>query len=76
MRNLKYFLEDVYNHKSGVHQLDFIGAFLKANVKHRVFVKLDGRYGEYSSEYCNYFGRSLILKKSMCGMNKFGKNMC
>ena len=47
MRTLNYFLADASKHKSRVHQLDFIGAFLKANVKHRVFVKLDSRYGEY-----------------------------
>ena len=35
MRNLKYFLADSYKHKGRVHQLDFIGAFLQDNVKHR-----------------------------------------
>ena len=34
-------------HKSRVHQLDSIGAFLKAKVKNRVFVKLDIRYTDY-----------------------------
>ena len=41
MRTLKYFSADEYKHKAIVHQLDFIGAFLQANVKHKVFVKLD-----------------------------------
>ena len=36
MRNPKYFLEDYSKHKARVHQLDFIGAFIKANVKHRL----------------------------------------
>ena len=40
-RTLKYFLPDVEKHKARVHQLDFIGAFLQAKVKNRVFVKLD-----------------------------------
>ena len=35
---------DAAKHKAIVHQLDFIGAFLQANVKDRVFVKLDKRY--------------------------------
>ena len=35
MRTLKYSLEDSSKHKEIVHQLDFIGAFLQANVKHR-----------------------------------------
>ena len=47
MRTLKYFLADAEKHKARVHQLDFIGAFLQANVKNRVFVKLDMRYADY-----------------------------
>ena len=44
MRTLKYFLADATKHKARVRQLDFIGAFLKAKVKNRIFVKLDIRY--------------------------------
>ena len=36
-------------------------------------MKLDRIYGEYLPEYCNYFGRPLILKNSMYGMNNSGK---
>ena len=46
MSNVKYFLEDSSKHKARVYQLDFIGAFLKTNGKHRVFVRLDSRNGE------------------------------
>ena len=53
--------------------MDFIGTFLQANVKHRVFVKLDNRYGEYFPEYWKYFGRPLILKKSIYDMTNYGK---
>ena len=60
-------------HKSRVHQLNFIGEFLQANVKHRVFVKLDSIYGEYFPEYVNYLERPWILKKSMYKMTKSGK---
>ena len=59
-------------HKSRVHQFDYIGAFLQANVNHRVFFMLDSRYVEYFPEYANYFGISLIMKKSMCGMTNSG----
>ena len=38
MRTLKYFLADAAKHKARVHQLDFIGAFLQANVKNRVLL--------------------------------------
>ena len=73
MRTLKYFLADATKHKERVHQLDFIGAFLQAKVKNRVFVKLDIRYTEYCPEYAKYFGRALRLFNSMYGMTKSGK---
>ena len=41
MRTLKYFLADAAKHKARFHQLDFIGAFLQAKVKNRVFVNFD-----------------------------------
>ena len=43
--NLKYLLSYDHKEKSRVHQLDFIGSFLKANVKNRVSMKLDSRHG-------------------------------
>ena len=61
MRTLKYFLADAEKHRARVHQLDFIGEFLQANVKNRVFVKLDMRYASYFPEYTQYFGRALKL---------------
>ena len=39
MGAMKYLLSDTANHKAIVHQLDLIGAFIQANVKHRFFVK-------------------------------------
>ena len=72
MRTFNYFLADAAKHKARVHQLDFIGAFLQAKVKNRVFVKLDSRYTDYFQEYAKYFGRSLGLLKSMYGMTNYG----
>ena len=43
--NLKNLLGYDSKNRSRVHQLDFIGDFPQANVKHRVSVKLDIRYG-------------------------------
>ena len=68
MRTLNYFLAYDSKHKSRVHQLDFIGEFLQASVKNRVFVKLDSRYGEYFLESDNYFVRPLRLKNSIYDM--------
>ena len=72
MRILKYFLIYSANLKARVHQLDFIGAFRQSNVKHRVFLKLYSRYGEYFPYYANYFEISLRLKKSMYLMTNYG----
>ena len=69
----KYFLADASKHKAIVHQLYFIGAFLKAKVKNRVFVKLDIRYTYYFTEYAKYFGRALILLDSIYGLTNSGK---
>ena len=44
MMTLKYFLANAYKNKARAQLLDFIGEFLQANVKHRVFVKLGSRY--------------------------------
>ena len=73
MRTLKYFLVYSAKHRARVHQLDFIGAFLQAKVKNRVFIKLDMRYADYFPEYAQYFGRALKLLKSMYGMTSSGK---
>ena len=73
MRTLKYVLADAAKHRAIVHQLDFIGAFLKAKVKKRVFVKLDIRYTDYFLEYAHYFGRALRLLKSMYVMTNSEK---
>ena len=73
MRTFKYFLAEAAKHKAIVHQLDFIGSFLDAKVKNRVFVKLDIRCTDYFPEHAKYFGRALRLLKSMYGMTNSGK---
>ena len=73
MRTLKYFLADAAKHKARVHQLDFIGEFLKSKEKNRVFVKLDIRYKDYFPEYAKYFGRTSRLLKSMYDITNSGK---
>ena len=70
---LQYFLADAAKNKARVNQLYFIGAFLQAKFKNRVFVKLDMRYADYFPEYAQYFGRALKLLKSMYGMTNSGK---
>ena len=73
MRNLKCFLVDADKHKARVHILDFIGEFLQAKFKNRVFLKLGSRYADYFPEYSNYFGRALRLLNYIYGMTNSGK---
>ena len=56
-----------------MNQLYFIGSFLQAKVKNRVFLKLDSRYADYFPEYSSYFGRALKLLKYMYGMTNSEK---
>ena len=51
MRTLKYFLSESAKDRARVHQLYFIGAFLQAKVKNRVFVNLNMRCAGYFTEY-------------------------
>ena len=63
MSSMNYLLTDSAKHNEIVNQLDYIGSFLQANIKHIFFVKLYSRYGEYFPEYGNYFVISLMLNK-------------
>jgi hypothetical protein len=72
-RYLKMFLADAARNKCRVYQLDFIGAFLQANVRGGIFVSLPKVYGDIWPEFKDYCGRPLRLVKSMCGMTYSGK---
>ncbi|MGH3053652.1 MAG: reverse transcriptase domain-containing protein, partial [Gaiellaceae bacterium] len=73
IRLLKVFLAHAAKKKCKVKQLDFIGAFLQANVRERIFVKLPALYGELFPEFAKYSGRPLQLNKSMYGMTYSGR---
>ncbi len=63
-RALKLFLAHVARLKVRVHQLDFIGAFLQAKVRSRIFVKIPAIYGSIFPEFKQYCGVPLQLLKS------------
>ena len=73
MTTIKVLFADADKHKSIVHHSYFIGEFLQAKVKNRVFVKLDNRYADYFQNIQNYFGRSLILLNSIYSIFNSGK---
>jgi hypothetical protein len=67
------FLAHTAHLKVCIKQLDFIGAFLQANVWSHVFIKFPTIYSEILPEYKKYFGIPLCLNKSMYGMTLSGK---
>lgn len=72
-RSLKMFLAHACKNKLRVKQLDFIGAFLQANVRARIFVTIPKIFGILFPEYSEYCGVPLRLGKSMYGMTLSGK---
>ena len=72
-RALKMFIADSARHRARTKQLDFIGAFLQAKMRYRMFVTLPAKYGELFPEYKEWCGRPLLLLKSMYGTTYSGK---
>jgi hypothetical protein len=67
------FLAHAARLKVRVRQLDFIGAYLQAKVRSRIFIKMPAVYGEFFPEFKTYCGVPLRLLKSMYGMMLSGK---
>jgi len=60
-RALKMFLAHACKCKVRVKQLDFVGAFLQANVRARIFVTIPEIFGILFPEYSSYCGIPLRL---------------
>ena len=60
--------------KFRVYQLDFIGAFLQAVARNRVFTMLPVEWKELFPELAEWFGKPLLLLKSLYGQTDSGKN--
>lgn len=72
-RALKMFLAHTSRCKARVKQLDFVGAFLQAKTRSRVFVIIPPIYGVLFPEYKAFCGKPVRLAKSMYGMTLSGK---
>jgi hypothetical protein len=72
-RSLKMFLAHASRLKARVKQLDFIGAFLQANTRSRIFVTIPAIIGNLFPEFKDYCGKPVRLAKSMYGMTLSGK---
>ena len=73
MRTLKYFSAGCIQSQGKSAPVRIIGASLKAQVKNRLFMKLEIRQAEYFPEYSNYFGIAMKSLKSLYGMTIYGK---
>jgi hypothetical protein len=70
------FLADAARKRCRVHQLDFVGAFLQANVRGRIFVTLPKVYGDIWPDFKYCCGRPLRLVNSMYETTYSGKCWC
>jgi len=72
-RSLKMFLPLASRIKARVKQLDFVGAFLQAKMRTRMFVTIPQIYGILFAEYRDYCGVPVRLVMSMYGTTLCGK---
>jgi len=71
--SLKMFLAHACRIKARVKQLDFIGAFLQAKMRTRMFMMIPKIYGILFPDYNDYCGKPVCLLMSMCGTTFCGK---
>jgi hypothetical protein len=71
--SLKMFLAHTSKTKARVKQLDFVGAFLQAKMRTRMFVTIPQIYGILFPEYKGYCGVPVRLVMSMYGTTLCGK---
>jgi len=72
-RSLKMFLAHAARLKARVKQLDFVGAFLQAKMRTRMFVTIPKIYAVLFPEYSQYCGIPVRLRMSMYGTMLCGK---
>ena len=67
-KTVKCFLVDAAHHKRKVKQLDFIGAFLQALARGRIWIQLPKEYAKYLPELAHYFENPQLLNKTIYGL--------
>jgi len=73
IRTVKVFLALAASLKRRVKQGDFVGAYLQAKVRGRVFIRLDPRMKDLFPDLAKYFGPPLRLNKGIYGLTFSGK---
>ena len=73
MRLLKTFVASATQEGKEIKQVDFIAAFIQAQVRERVFVKLSEDIAIVCPEYAHLVGRPLRLARGLYGLSLSGK---
>ena len=66
-KTVKCFLVDAAHHKRKAKQLDFIGTFLQALARGRLWIQLPKEYAKYLPELAHYFDSPQLLNKTIYG---------
>ena len=72
-RTVLTFIAHSTKHKRNPKQLDFIGAYLQANMQSRIYVTLQNDYKTHFPDLNKYFDRPLLLKKTLYGLTVSAK---
>ena len=73
-KDLRFFLAFAAYYECRIYQLDFIGAFLQAIAKNRVFTTLPSEWKELFPDLSEWFGVTLLLLKSIYGSTDSARN--
>jgi len=72
-RLLRFVLAEAARLKCRVYQVDFVSAYLQANMDRRVFVILPAHWATIFPEYKEWVGKPLRLLKSVYGISSAGR---
>ena len=73
MRTVRIFIAYATSLKRKVKQLDFIGAYLQAQARGRIFIELPKEYSKHFPDLAQYFNRPIRLNKTIYGLTVSAK---
>ena len=72
-RTVRAFIAHATKRQRIPKQLDFIGAYLQADMKSRIFVRLPKEYRPYFPDIDRFFNQPLLLNKTLYGLTVSAK---
>ena len=72
-RTVRMFLAHATKEKRTVLQLDFIGSYLQARMRARMFIKLQPELAKFFPDLSEYFFKALLLNKTLYGLTEAAK---